>query len=771
MSERAKKALSSDSLGELGGTRGELKPQSRFRAGLGAGQRRWLGLILWGYLVVTLAYGVVNPLFEAPDEHWHYFTAQYVADRGKLPVVLEEYDEWLSQEAAQPPLYYWLASGLIRLVGVVDGRGEVWLNPHFATAVGDASAVANKNLVVHREAWPWQGVVLAVHGLRIVSALLGVGTLLCVYGSGRLLWPDAPQRALLAMGLVAFLPQFNFVHASVTNDVLITLLASLAVWQVVRIWRRGELGGTGGSWGELLGLGVTVGLAALTKTAGVLLGVYVVGVLVVAGGKGLGARGRWHYFLRVFLFVIGPVLLLAGWLWWRNWVLYGDVTAANQFVRIAGGDRGYSLGQVLAEMPGLWRSLFGIFGWFNVLPPGWVFWLWQGIVVLGVVGGVWQVAGGRWQGSGLSPLTFRLSPFVLLGGWVLLVYGGLVAFMLRTPAAQGRLLFPAIVPLALGLAYGLSRFRWGVWLWPVLGLVTAVGGLVVIGGAYERPSTITTLPDDVPLLNVDMGQGVTLLGARVETDTAVVPGDVVWLTLYWRADGGLSDAPEMVLDLFGRDLERPLGKVQSYHGRGLYPANLWPVGEIVVDRVGVRVAGGMGQGADLPVLAQGFVQLVGDDVGEREAVLVGEVKVVPLIWPEPGGEVLAMVGEGVGVTAVAMMPTMVKAGDVVTVHVEWQVLAALGGDFTTFVHLAEAGQPPLATGDGVPGNGRYPTRVWAAGEVVEDVYSFVVPGGVDGRYPVWLGMYDPVSGGRLPLTVNGERQPNEAYLVGWVMIE
>jgi hypothetical protein len=47
----------------------------------------------------------------------------------------------------------------------------------------------------------------------------------------------------------------------------------------------------------------------------------------------------------------------------------------------------------------------------------------------------------------------------------------------------------------------------------------------------------------------------------------------------------------------------------------------------------------------------------------------------------------------------------------------------------------------------------------------------VVPEGLEeGHYPVWLGMYEPVSGIRLPLTVAGEGQPNQAYLVGWVTV-
>ena len=49
----------------------------------------WLGLIVALYLVVTLLYGLVNPLFEAPDEHWHYFTTQYIAENGRLPQIAQ----------------------------------------------------------------------------------------------------------------------------------------------------------------------------------------------------------------------------------------------------------------------------------------------------------------------------------------------------------------------------------------------------------------------------------------------------------------------------------------------------------------------------------------------------------------------------------------------------------------------------------------------------------------------------------------------------------
>ena len=48
-------------------------------------------------------------------------------------------------------------------------------------------------------------------------------------------WPERPDRALLATALVAFLPQFAFIHAAVSNDAAITLFSAAALWQLLRI--------------------------------------------------------------------------------------------------------------------------------------------------------------------------------------------------------------------------------------------------------------------------------------------------------------------------------------------------------------------------------------------------------------------------------------------------------------------------------------------------------------------------------------------------------
>lgn len=740
--------------------------------------RLWLTLILAGYIGITLAYGIVNPLFEAPDEHWHYFTVQYIQDKRALPYVADPPDAWMAQEAAQPPLYYVLAAFMITPLNTDNGREQLWLNPFFYA--GDASRLTDVNRAIHTaaEKWPWQGIWLAAHLLRAFSTALGLGTLLCIYGCGRLLWPQKRENALLATALIAFLPQFNFVHASISNDPLVIFLCSLALWQLLWLWFHHD------TWPRLLLLGVTCGLAALTKNAGLLLLVYGVAVLFLrawqpfasgkpTGGLALAKQAAWRWLWRTAVFVILPTLLIAGWLWARNQQLYGDFTATEPFIRLADGDRAYTLVQVLGESGGLARSTFAVFGWFNLLAPTWLYLVWGGVVATAVLGILRSVIC-HWslviRPLYPSPTDSRSGITALwLAAWPGLVYTGLVLFMLRTPAAQGRLLFPAIVPLALGLAYGLTRWRWrGIyWLPPLLALLTTLYScFFVIYPAYAFPPAVAALPADAALLNAASGDGLTLHAVTQDADTAV-PGDTLWFTFYWSADPVPAAPPELVVELFGRDLALA-GKSHTYHGRGLYPASLWPAAELIADRVGIRIT----ETVAAPVLARVFVRLVGPEV-EGEGIQVGEVKITPTIWPVVQEAALAQISDWGEVTAVSLSTNQARPGDTLKIDIMWKVLKPPDMNLTTLIHLAEAGQPPLATGDNQPLNGQYPTRAWAAAERIVDSYTLILPADLpDGRYPLWLGLYDANSPTfeRQPLSINGERQPGDVLRIGYVNV-
>ncbi|MGH2537590.1 MAG: glycosyltransferase family 39 protein, partial [Candidatus Promineifilaceae bacterium] len=202
-------------------------------------RRRRPGLLLLLYLALALGFGVANPLFEAPDEHYHYLTAAAVAQTGRLPSSRDPAFALGRQEAAQPPLYYLLAAALIAPFDGWPAADLLRLNPY--ARLGNAALPANINHFVHTEAeaWPWRGPALAAHLLRGLSAVFGLGTLLAIAAAGRELWPARPGRGWLAAALVAFLPQFAFLHASISNDPPVVMLASLALWQLIRLWRRG----------------------------------------------------------------------------------------------------------------------------------------------------------------------------------------------------------------------------------------------------------------------------------------------------------------------------------------------------------------------------------------------------------------------------------------------------------------------------------------------------------------------------------------------------
>ena len=110
------------------------------------------------------------------------------------------------------------------------------LNPY--TSAGEPLRPDNKNRVLHdteEERWPYSASVLSAHLMRVVSTLMGLGTLWAIYRLGRITFPDRPGIALGMMGLVAFTPQFLFLSASVNNDNLVILIVSwvlvlLASW-------------------------------------------------------------------------------------------------------------------------------------------------------------------------------------------------------------------------------------------------------------------------------------------------------------------------------------------------------------------------------------------------------------------------------------------------------------------------------------------------------------------------------------------------------------
>lgn len=183
-----------------------------------------LALILLLYLGLGVYYSVTVPLFEAPDELYHFFFAYHVATTGQLPVQNPDAPALWAQEGSQPPLYYLLAAVVIAPVPVERIADYLWENPH--RNVGVPFEPGNKNYLVHteKERWPYRGLPLAVHLARWLSLLLGTLTVAGTYLLVREVWPHMPYLGLAAAAVVAFIPQFVFISSAVSNDVMLSLI-------------------------------------------------------------------------------------------------------------------------------------------------------------------------------------------------------------------------------------------------------------------------------------------------------------------------------------------------------------------------------------------------------------------------------------------------------------------------------------------------------------------------------------------------------------------
>ena len=97
-------------------------------------------------------------------------------------------------------------------------------------------------------------------------------------------------------------------------------------------------------------------------------------------------------------------------------------------------------------------------------------------------------------------------------------------------------------------------------------------------------------------------------------------------------------------------------------------------------------------------------------------------------------------------------PERIAPGDTFRVALTWQVQGTVGGNFKVFVHLFAPDGTLAAQSDAIPVYWTYPTTAWQPGETIRDVHIIPLDAELPrGDYRVLAGMYDPVTGARLPL--------------------
>jgi 4-amino-4-deoxy-L-arabinose transferase-like glycosyltransferase len=780
----------------------EAEPPSISRPG--ARRRPFPALIVLAFLALGILYALSTPVFEASDEIFHYPVVKYIADGRGLPVQDPAVEAAWEQEGSQPPLYYALAALATAWIDTDDMDAIRWRNP--LSNIGRPASPGNKNLVIHTsaEAFPWRGSVLAVHIIRLLSLLLQTGTVYLTYLISREVWPEREELAALAAALVAFNPMFLFIAGSVNNDNLIVPLATLVLYLLIRTLREGwgerprttddgpyPDGAMGIKPGRLLFLGVLLGLAALTKLSGLGLLLLTAVVLTVVAAR----RRAWRAWVRWGLILTAVVAVIAGWWYVRNERLYGDPTGLNAMLDIA-GRRGSmpTWRTLLAEFQGFRMSFWGVFGGFTIVAPDWVYAIYNGLVIAGIMGWgalVWRMRRRKSEGGGWG--AGQVVMLLSLALWVVVVWVSLIRWTSQTLASQGRLIFPAIAAAATLLACGLVGWAAGRWRTTIAwGLGTGLFALaallpfLVIRPAYAKPPLLSAqqVPASAVPADVVFGGTLRLLAHELPQD-AVRPGEELPVVAYWQSAAATERDLSVYAQLWAQGKENLtlVGFTASYPGLGAYPTSLLKPGDVVKDvyRVPVEIS------ATAPSLLQvhlGLFEYGGKDEGALPSVdgagrpasgLVGTVRLLPR---EPARFAISHplsvdLGGQAALLGYDLSSDQVQAGEAITLTLYWQALERMGDDYKVFVHLV--GPAPeeaiAAQSDKMPLDGLWPTWAWEPGYPVRDEYRLELPADLPpGRYELRAGLYRPGDGWRVPVEGPAALIKESAIVLGQVEV-
>lgn len=292
-------------------------------------------LLIATYVSLSLTFGLLTRAWEADDEPAHTRYIEYIVRHDSLPRISVAN----GLESHQPPLYYLLAAGWQRVLGIPAFTPKIipahYKNPY---EEGRLPYAHDYTPTEHQDA-------IYLRELRLLSVLLGLGTVLLTYAAARVLY--LPESVALCSGLfVALLPRELVVSSGVTNDALVVPLCSLALLLFLLAERNRAAQHFARRRLYILGMGAVLGAAATTKLNGLPIAVVLFALVLVpaiqartrvpslvSASKRSGNGSPLAFEPRLLAdAVIGILgfLAVSGWWFIRNERLYGQFLATKE---------------------------------------------------------------------------------------------------------------------------------------------------------------------------------------------------------------------------------------------------------------------------------------------------------------------------------------------------------------------------------------------------------------------------------------------------------
>ena len=703
-------------------------------------------LILVGFLVLAFGFSVVNPIYESTDELHQFRYIRYLQEFGALP---EQLADQPRIQAHHPPLYYVIAALTTGLIPPDrPALYEPAPNPYYGYRYWEINH-DNKNRYLHGpdEQWPYSGVVLMVHVARWVNILIGAIMVWVTYRLALTVFPDRKSLAAGAAAIVAFNPQFLFMSGAINNDVIAGLFGSILLWSGVTIIRYGL------TTRRSILLALAFAFALMAKFNLVFALPLVELALIIA----VWPTRDWRGFIKVNLFIVFFVAIIAGWWFVRNTQLYGEPTGVQRMNELWGGrNPAESLGLAISEIPYAWSSFWGRFGYGQIPLPDAIYTGALIVSLLGLVGLV--IAFVRKQFDRV-----QVKQLILVIFSALLFAAALFGYMLSSTAGpMGRFYFPGLSAFGLLLAVGwttlftLRNIRYSLlisrYAIPVAAFTLA---LIAFCGyfmpAYAAPQKVDAAPI-AQSLSVTFDGKIELLGAEFDRDSAQ-PGDPIKVTLYWRALQPLDRSTVEFVHLIDEQ-GILIAQRDTWPGRGMYPTTLWQPGEVIADTLTLHVPDGAyapneatlqvglyeQDGARLTAIdAQG--EAVEDDVAS-----IGTLKIDPRPGAYPNSMRVNFANQ-VELLGYDMSPRSILPGEAITVTLFWRATAPFAADYSVFLNALRPNQRISAQDSSKPLWDTFSTKNWMPGQVITDVRVLQFPAHANpGELDVEVGWFLPKVG-------------------------
>jgi len=695
-------------------------------------------LLPLAFFCVGLLYLYASPHFESPDSIYHLGVIKWIADEGTLPTQTDDHEYLYGHEASQPPLYYLLMSLVWSALDTSDFDDFFQLNP--LVYMGHPDRLGNRNLVFYRQPYPpdLQGASLALYVIRLLTLGLATATVAAIYQSARTVLPDHPGFALLAGALTAFNPMFLFISTSISNDVLVTMFASLSCWLALLTLRYGF------DARRSLVLGILIALAILSKLSGLTLAPVV------------GLAGLWLLWRtsdrRGFVIFFGAIalvpLLLAGWWFIRNLTLYGELFGTATMLENFGG-RSIPLAQLLlGEFVGLRISYWGLFGSFSIFTNHIHYLVMDAVSLIGAFGLLIFLAKNRRN-------RFRISAAGFLG--IYLAIGGvmLIWWALQTTASTGRLLFPYVTSISILLALGLGALRVPPLfiVLPMFAFSIAAPFLYIIP-QYDHPPKVDRIPATAVETTIRWDD-IALVAYESPAPARWAPGDEIPLTLYWRPLKATDEPQALFISLITTAGEA-LATIDSFPGWGTLPTTWWGDDVIYRDDYILQILEEARGFSDVRLHIGWYIFPKGSNIQPM------------LESGEPAGAFTIPIGVFVdGAARETLVPDALESGAVFgdairldgwrfsegrILELAWRLTREIGGDLRVFAIVLEApyqsnepfqiitqaDNPPPARLDFLKSGDTFVTR-----------HEFQLPAGYAGEHGIYVGWYDQGLGQRL----------------------